>query len=230
MDLSIIIPLYNQGHYLEECLESISKNEARKIKSKETIVVDDCSSDNSFEVAKKLQDKFKFELIQTPQNSKLPGARNFALKQASGKYVICLDSDDKIPPNYIHETHRTLIKKNVDVAYADSQCFDYKTSRYQWPEFSVLLLKRGPFINCSAMYKKEIWDKVGGYKEDMIYGWEDYEFWVSAYEHGYKFKKCNRTELYYRMKDDGMGATAATKHQQEIWGKLKEYHPNFFGG
>jgi len=229
MDLSIIIPLYNQGQYLAECLESVKQNEARKLKQKEIIVVDDCSTDDSFDVAKSLQDKYDFSLIQTPQNSKLPGARNFALKQATGEFVICLDSDDKLSKNYIHETHRTIVKKNVDIAYCDSQCFDFKTHRYRWPEFSINLLKRSPFINCSAMYRKEIWDKVGGYKEDMVYGWEDYEFWVSACELGYKFKKCNRTELMYRMKDTGMGAEAANKHQQEIWQKLKQYHPNFFG-
>lgn len=229
MDLSIIIPLYNQGHYLEECLESIIQNKSQQLKDKEIIVIDDCSTDGSYDVAKSLTEKYKFTLIQTPKNSKLSAVRNFGLKQATGEFVICLDADDKLAWNYIHETHRTITKKKVDIAYCDSQCFGDKTNRYRWPEFSEHILKQSPFINCAAMYRKEIWDKVGGYKEDMVHGWEDYEFWVTSYELGYKIKKCNRTELLYRMKDDGMGAEAANKHQKEIWDKMKEYHPEFFG-
>jgi len=231
MDLSFIVPLYNQGKYLEECLQSIVDNKDHGLEY-EIIVVDDCSTDDSFSVANGLQEKFTFRLYKNKKNSKPAATRNFAISKSTGTFIICLDSDDKIPTNYISETHKHILKQNVDVIYADSQCFGANMKRYNWPRFSLERMQHTPFVNCSSLFKRNLWETIGGFKEDMIYGWEDYEFWLNASKNGFKFCKCDTTELFYRQKEtEGVSETANAKDGQiKINQLLKKYHNGFYLG
>ncbi len=227
VDLSIIVPCFNHGRFLFECIESIN-NQKTKLNF-EIIVVDDCSLDDSFDIALKLQEKYHFNLIKTPQNSKLPACRNYGIKHAKGTYIVCLDADDKIPENYFEELHKTIIEEKVDVSYCDSQYFGDKSNRLVWPEYSIEQLKKAPFINCSSLYKKEMWEKIGGYKEDMVFGWEDFCFYINATEHGYTFKKCKTTELMYRcVSGRSMGIDSVTKHKYKILHLIVKNYPDFF--
>jgi glycosyltransferase involved in cell wall biosynthesis len=98
--------------------------------------VDDCSTDNSYKIAQYLNKQFDFNLVQTPKNSKLPGARNFGIKQTSGQYLVCLDADDKLPGNYVLRNYNNIKVNGVDVSYCNSACFDGASNTYNWPEFS----------------------------------------------------------------------------------------------
>ena len=91
--LSIIVPVYNSGAYLEECLNSLVLQD---IVDFEVIIVDDNSSDNSLDIIKKycelLPDVFKY--IHLDENKGVSVARNIGLKYASGEYIGFVDSDD----------------------------------------------------------------------------------------------------------------------------------------
>jgi glycosyltransferase involved in cell wall biosynthesis len=233
--LSIIIPLYNLGKYLENCLKSIYNNESTL--NFNIIIVDDCSTDDSYETAKalceKLEDTPGFRqttLTQTPKNLHLSGVRNFGIERADGNLIICLDADDMIPPNYIEENYQNMTDNNVDVSYTNSQCFGTSSQLFNWPEYDEEILKQSPFINCSAMYKKEIWINQG-YDERMKLGWEDYDFWLHAAKRRYKFKKCNETYLAYRQSDTSMiNSTNEKKNQIKIREHLRKKHYAFYKG
>ena len=91
--LSIIVPVYNSGAYLEECLNSLVLQDVVDF---EVIIVDDNSSDNSLDIIKKycelLPDVFKY--IHLDENKGVSVARNIGLKYASGEYIGFVDSDD----------------------------------------------------------------------------------------------------------------------------------------
>lgn len=93
--LTIIIPLYNAERYISQCLDSLLKTRREGI---ELIVVDDGSTDNSAGVVSEYCEKFhNVHLIKQP-NSGPSGARNTALRRASGKYIAFIDSDDYVEP------------------------------------------------------------------------------------------------------------------------------------
>lgn len=92
---SIIVPNYNKGEYIEECLTSILN---QTYKNYEVIVIDDGSTDNSLEII----NKYDVKLLQT-NRLMAGGARNLGLKHAKGEYIIFLDSDDYLASNNVLE-------------------------------------------------------------------------------------------------------------------------------
>jgi glycosyltransferase involved in cell wall biosynthesis len=151
-DLAIIIPCYNYGKYLEECLESVFNNKTNY--SFDVVVIDDCSTDDSVCVANKLKEKYNFELMVNENNYKLPKTRNVGINCIESKYVLCLDADDTIPTNYIEENIKTL-EDGYDVSYNNSKCFGDSGVVYNWPEYDIEILRRTPFIHCSAIYRRQ---------------------------------------------------------------------------
>ena len=142
INLSIIIPVYNSEKYLFDCLHSVCKQIK---KNTEIIVVDDCSSDNSVKISKKLKNKFKFlKIIRLKKNRGVSYCRNLGIKYAKGDYVHFLDSDDmlvngsiKIILNKIKKLHdndvffiKNLIlnnlKKKSKPVKDNSQIFNFK--------------------------------------------------------------------------------------------------------
>lgn len=90
--ISIVIPVYNTSTYLEECLNSVLRQEKVNL---EVICVDDKSLDNSLDILKRYQTKDqRIKIIEHEKNLGLPNARNTGVQHAKGKYLIHLDSDD----------------------------------------------------------------------------------------------------------------------------------------
>ena len=87
---SIIIPAYNCENYISKCLESIFNQTYKNV---EVIVVDDCSTDNTFEILKNYEN---IKLLSTTINSRQGAARNKGLEVMTGKFVSFVDSDDWI--------------------------------------------------------------------------------------------------------------------------------------
>ena len=106
--VTVIIPVYNAGQYLEETLASVFD---QSLKGLQIICVDDGSTDNSFNILKKYEDKLV--ILQT-ENRGASAARNKALEVANGTYISFIDADDTIPYNYIE-----LLYKNIKDSKAD---------------------------------------------------------------------------------------------------------------
>lgn len=114
MDLSIIIPVYNVENYLNECLDTIySLNENI---TKEVILVNDGSTDNSLEILKNYKEKFRKETILIEkENGGLSSARNAGLEVAKGEYIIFIDSDDFINNNELEKLFYEIKINNLDI-------------------------------------------------------------------------------------------------------------------
>ena len=207
MKISIVIPNYNQGIFSKECFDSILKQD---LTPNEVIVVDDASTDNSLDLINKQMEKAKtknlsivWKLSKHLENKKLPAARNTGVRVSSGELIICLDMDDMLAPNYISTCIHTIRKYNCDIAYCDSMMFGIREGVVSMPEYHKNILRTRNFINCSAMFKREVWDK-SNYDESFVDGFEDYEFWVSAVQNGFTPHKNTKSVLLYRQKQESM--------------------------
>lgn len=226
--LSIIIPCYNHGKYLQECLQSVQDNWLSI--EREVIVVDDCSTDDSYYIATQLSNEFGFRLIQMEENSKPSKVRNTAIKMTEGNFIVCLDGDDKLPPNYLQENYNNMLMFGVDISYNNSKMFGSKNQEINWPEFNIDILRRTPFIHCTSMFRKVVWEKVGGFDETMVDGWEDYEFWLRVAKAGFKFKKCNQTFLYYRQRGNENRDVQAKSKLDSIRAYIRNKYKGFYLG
>lgn len=224
-DVSVIVPCYNKKQYLEACVRSIVNNQTDL--TIEVIMVDDCSTDGSYEKCVELAECYECIAIQNPTNKKASAARNLGIQASSGDYIICLDGDDIIPNNYIQANYDNIIQNEVDISYNNSRCFGDINKEFNWPPFDIERLRRGPFIHCAAMFKRIVWE-TNKYDETFVYGSEDYDFWLSAAKSGFKFAKCNDTFLYYRVVDSGVTNTSNHENALLIRKMLKEKHGEFY--
>ena len=143
--ISIIIPMYNVEKYIGECLESIL---AQTFLDFEAIVIDDCSTDNGFEIVKSYVEKFsgRLKLAKMKNNSGFASKpRNVGLQLASGEYIFFVDSDDFIMPNALETLYTAIKKYDADVVYYSSN-YDIRQPNDIYLHrdgFGVELLKEG---------------------------------------------------------------------------------------
>ena len=201
--VSIVIPCYNQGAMLREALASVEQ--VRNANLLEVIVVDDGSSE--IETKKILSESAEAGYYVVPQpNRGLGAARNTGVRRAKGEFILPLDSDNRVRDAYLNEA-ASLLKDNpsLDVIYADAEYFGDRTGRWDVPEFNLLLLVRTNFIDACALYRKQLWEEVGGYDEHMPrMGWEDWDFWLRVAANGGTFSYLPKIGFDYRVREDSM--------------------------
>jgi glycosyltransferase involved in cell wall biosynthesis len=123
-DISIIIPMYNAGNYIQNVINSIYGQENHSF-SFEIIIIDDKSTDNSKDIVEEMQHN-EVILIELQQNGGTARARNEGLKNAAGKWILFLDSDDKFGPNLFQQFEMRLQNDiNVYVFSLISEFNDY---------------------------------------------------------------------------------------------------------
>ncbi len=121
MKVSVIVPVYNVEKYLAECLDSILKQDFDEY---EVICVEDCSTDNSKNILVEYENKYpQMKCIYNEKNKGLSGSRNAGIKQASGNYIMFVDSDDWIDSNAIEFLVKFVEREAVDVLYYCDQPF-----------------------------------------------------------------------------------------------------------
>ena len=109
--VTVITPCYNSERYLGECLESLEM-QTIGMEQLELILVNDASTDHTWEMILEFENKYPDSVIaiNLPENRRQGGARNEALKYATGEYIAFLDSDDTaLPETYEKVYHRTVI-------------------------------------------------------------------------------------------------------------------------
>ncbi len=202
--ISVVIPCYNQGKYLNEALASV---QAQTYKDFEIIIVNDGSTDS-----------FTIELLQGvnhprttvihTDNQGLSAARNTGISQASGEYVFPLDADDKIGNTYFEKAVNILSKKKDTgiVTTTQIQQFGYYnsvTGNAQEGGVELFVGLENNMVACS-MFRRLCWEESGGYDESMKKGMEDWEFWIRVTALGWKVSCIDEPLFYYRRKKSSM--------------------------
>lgn len=200
--ISIIVPCYNQAQYLDECLQSVLD---QTYQDWECIIVNDGSPDNTEEIGKKWVEKdSRFKYI-CKENGGLSSARNAGIEIAKGKYILPLDADDRIAPNYLRSAFLEFEQNdNLKVVYGRAIKFGVVNEEWILPDYSPELLAIQNLIYCSGIYKKSDWERVNGYDINMKFGLEDWEFWIAILKDGGEVKKLNEIVFYYRVKEISM--------------------------
>jgi glycosyltransferase involved in cell wall biosynthesis len=213
--VSVVMPVYNYGKMFHKSIESVFNSTYKNI---ELIIVNDGSTDEY--VLKKLNSISNHPNIKIihQENGGPSNARNNGIKNSNGVYILPLDSDDMISPEYI-QTCVNIIKrdKNISPVYCDTNHVGQMSGIENRPEWSKERLIQGPFIvNCS-MFTRESFDLCGGYDEEMK-GWEDYDLWVRMMNNGFVGKRIPKPLFtYFHHEKDGTVSTEANKNTQELY-------------
>lgn len=164
--VSVLIPLYNQEVLIEKCLQSIPKRD-----DIEVVVVDDCSTDNSYNIIK---EKYSYvKLIKNDKNSGVGLTRNKLLDNASGEYIFFLDSDDYLYSDVFLDIIDNDLKNQIVLKPLCMRNDNYKwysaVHRGDFVKRSFIADTRHPDMRCGedSAFKKLLNNK-NGYKEEKL--------------------------------------------------------------
>lgn len=233
--VSVIIPCFNHGEFLPEAVASVASIRRNDV---ELIVVDDGSTDER--TAKEMAALAAQGVhVIRQENKGLSAARNTAIRASTAPYILPLDADDRLRPAYIEHGIRILdAEPKTGVVYGDAQFFGITTERWVVGPFSARGLLEKNRITASAVFRRTVWEQNGGYDERMRDGFEDWDFWIGAFEHGWQFayvpeplfeyRKVQQS-MYTRVRDlEGQVAQyIATKHAalyRQSWLQLAYEH------
>ena len=223
--ISVIIPCYNQGQYLDEAVDSVLEQTFRDF---EIIVVNDGSKDNFTTDLLDSYQKPQTTVIHTT-NQGLASARNNGIKAAQGEYILPLDADDKIGKEYLAEAVKVLDNNpGIGIVYCGAEVLGKPGKKWALPEYSLEEMLIDNIIFCSSFFRRQDWEAVGGYDPAMTYGWEDYDFWLALIEKGLLVYKIPQVLFFYRTVADSMVRSKAKQQKIGTFVKIFHKHPKLF--
>jgi glycosyltransferase involved in cell wall biosynthesis len=220
--VSVIIPCYNQGEYVDEAVDSVL---AQTFQDLEIIIINDGSTDEFTNKKLKNYNKPKTRVIHT-ENQGLAAARNNGIRASGGEYIFPLDADDKIANTYIDKAVKILDEnKKIGILYCEAEFFGEQSGKWDLPCYNIFEFLKRNLIFCSAFYKRTDYNKTNGYDSNMIYGWEDWDFWLSLIEKGIEVFRIPETLFYYRIHSNSMVRKMDIDKQNYLQSIVVRNHP-----
>ncbi len=222
--VSVIIPCYNAGLCIDDAVESVL---AQTFEDFEIIITDDGSTDP---VTIELLREYKrpgTRVLHT-ENGGPSHARNVAIRESRGEYILPLDADDKIGKEYLKKAVEVLDRDpSIGIVYCEAEFFsDGNSSRTTWdlPPYSFETMLVRAIIHNSAFFRRSDWERTGGYDEGMIFGDEDYEFWLKLVELGVGVYKLPHVLFYCRLSQGSRSYTFLRSEEKLIQAAERIYY------
>lgn len=208
--ISVLMPTYNVENYVEDAVRSIL---IQSYSNFELIVVDDCSTDNTFNILKTLSKlDCRIKLFRNSKNIKIVETLNFAITKAKGLYIARMDGDDISYPNRLEILYKYL-KDHTDIDLVGSQMetinengvsLGYSSCPINEDNVVFGLKFRMSTVSHIWLAKRSVYDTL---KEYRIPSAEDYDFLLRLVTHGVRFT--NVPECLYKVRIRN-GNTATT--------------------
>jgi SAM-dependent methyltransferase len=226
--VAVVVPLYNYAQYVREALDSVAAQTVREL---DVIVVDDCSTDNSLNVAKTwlIANQHKFNhvaLLQNKRNAKLSRTRNSGICYADAELVLPLDADNQLLPSCVERCIALLDETNAALAYPTIEMFGDRAGLITEHDWDAARLQCGNYIDAMAMFRKACWLTVGGYSP-IEHGWEDYDLWCKFVEAGFWAVRVPEVTARYRVHGQSMlhTVTEVPENRERTVDDLTHRHP-----
>jgi glycosyltransferase involved in cell wall biosynthesis len=206
--VSVLMPAYNAEKYIDESIESILNQTFADF---ELVIIDDCSTDKTWEIIQKYKEKDKRIIaIKNEKNLGIAGNRNKLKKLARGIYVVWQDADDiSMPDRLKHQYEFMEVNQSVGICGGWLEFFNGngQNSVRKYKEKDEDLRKNvfrfSPASQCAAIIRKSVLDEMGDY--DLNYpSAEDLDM---SFRIGKKYKFANLQELVLRYRENDNGAT-----------------------
>ena len=225
--LSVIVPYYNMGKYVDETIASIKSSNYKEI---EIIIVNDGSNDaSSIDILNKYRNQENISVIDQI-NSGLSATRNKGASYAKGKYLAFLDSDDTVTADYYQKAINAL-QQLINVSFVGCWANYFDENNGYWPAFvpePPYLLVHNPINSSALVYKKEAFLAHGMNDSSFIYGMEDYDSVINLVKNG-----CNGVVLpeplwNYRIRKNSMARQFTTEKELYLYRLISSKHKDFY--
>ncbi len=214
LTVSVILSAYNSENTINKSIDSLINQTYKDI---EILIVDDKSTDKTFEICKDYEKKYENILFfQNTENIGLTKNLNYLITKSNGSFIARQDADDISEPDRIQKQLRFIDQKNIDGC--TTRAFIMKQNKIT-PNKSIYFPKKfvmqfkNPFIHGSLMIKKSTIMKVGNYNENFYYS-QDYKLMSDLLNNGYKIKILK--EPLYHLNMEG-NISVEKKDQQKYY-------------
>jgi len=194
--ISVIVPVLNAGTDLERALASVA---AQRRDDVEVVCVDDGSTDTAtLAILDEATKRPGITVHRTP-NRGPSAARNLAIEHARGSYVLPLDADDWLAPDYLAKTAPILdAEPDVGIVHTwiglvGGHHGVWRTGRFALPDLLVRCT-----IHVTSLYRRALWVDVGGYDPEFVETAEDWDFWLRAVSRGWTARAVPEVLAYYQ--------------------------------
>jgi glycosyltransferase involved in cell wall biosynthesis len=211
--VTIIIPCWNAGSDMAGTAASALAQANVDI---EVVIVDDGSTDPAtLRVLDSIQDPRVRVFHQS--NAGPAAARNRAIAEATGEYILPLDADDLLEPGYAAKAVAVLdVQPDVGIVYCRAEKFGAEEGPWDLPAFSADELALGNVIFVSAMFRRSDWEMAGGFDEGLRHGMEDYDFWIRLVHAGRKVVMLGETLFRCRVREGSRTALFEQDREQVV--------------
>lgn len=193
--LSVVVPCHDDGDWLVDAVASVERHAA----GAELVVVDDGSTEpRTLEVLAALGDAGIRVVRQ--KHAGLSAARNRGVAETSGDYFLPLDADNRLLPGFADEAVALLdADPAAGVVYGDRRELGMRSGDVAVPELDLPRLLWSNTVDACAVVRRAVWHDCGGY--DVAFpAWEDWDFWLGAVGHGWRFVRIPRPTFEYRVR------------------------------
>lgn len=210
--VSIVLPIYNGEKYMRTSIESII---SQTYQCWELIIIDDCSTDNTPNIAKEYAQKDKrIKYFRNEINLKLPKGLNRGFSLAEGDYLTWTSDDNIYLPSAIESMVKKIESENVQFVFARCDVID-ETGKIvdviAAPDDYKRAILGGNFVGACFMYTRNVYLTVGDYNPDKFLV-EDYDYWLRIFSQ-YEVCYINDTLYQYRWHS---GALTSTEKKEKI--------------
>ena len=224
-EVAIVIPCYRYAHMLADAVRSAC---AQTWPNLHIVIVDDGSPDATPATAAALIAEFPERRIDYvhQHNQGLAAARNTGVRATSSPFVLPLDADDRLEPQAVERLVAAL-EAGADVATPLGRTFGDEDRRLVTLAVTPRRLRAGNCLVYASMFRRELFDRTGGYALNLRAGYEDWDFWLSALEAGGRFTHVAEELFCYRRHGATM-LTGADRQALQLRATIVMNHPALF--
>lgn len=202
--VSVVIPCFNYGRYIHDAIDSVlGQTLGDRV---ELIVVDGGSTDlETQETLRSLEaappPRTRVYLREDGRRHLVGDNRNFGIERANGKYICCLDADDKLDPRYLEVATFLAERYGYDLVSTTTKCFEKSSDRFGLvpePDLADMLLANN--VTTVAVFKRDFWVRSGGYVDSGLgesHIHEDWRLWVRMVALGARVYNITQSDLFY---------------------------------
>ncbi|HEY1854808.1 MAG TPA: glycosyltransferase [Solirubrobacterales bacterium] len=196
--VSVLIPHYNQSHFLRECVESVAEQSYAEV---EVVIVDDASTDaGAAEVLAELEQRDGVTVLRLEENGGPSRARNAGLEHCGGRYILPLDSDNLLLADAIKSMVDQLNAAGEDIGfiYPNLDFFGNRDEYHQAPAYNLYTLLHANFCDTCSLLDRTIFDAGARYHPGIKLGHEDWEFALQLAARGVRGEPAYKPTVRYR--------------------------------
>jgi glycosyltransferase involved in cell wall biosynthesis len=212
--VSVIIPTYNHAEFISETLNSVLQ---QTYCNWECVIIDDGSTDETHSICQdfiNLDDRFKYFL---KTNTGVSDTRNFGIQKAEGIYILPLDSDDLIHPNYLEQCVAVFCKHpNLRLVYSNAQLIGESKKKWKLEDYNYRDLLAKNMIFNAAMFKKTDFLETVGYSCKFKDGYEDWDFWIRFLNVHSEVYRIPKILFSYRIKKESRNSEAIANNHADL--------------